>query len=977
MKKLAIALFFSIFFILIAGLLQASAQGIESISLSDLENTVQKPFIYTIENSFPNPFIINGGRSILYQPDPNSLSIYDYFYNKKIFNYSINGLITSVDESFPILVVGTDKGEVLVLDESNGYSPKKFEGSFGAVKQVLALGGKYAYVLFSDGSMLQYDVGSDSWIAYRSFALNVTTEKTQQYQVLRMWKDGGNILLLCMPVYTPIGKIYIQLSPATNATSVAGVGVILNFTDTGFVLSSKTDESGYAEFSVPPGESASAFVQIYIASEKAGFYYLISYTLGELMNKLSVFTYPPSNAPLVSVKIAASNYVLYSASPSSSGLNFVNNYSFTADSVNDLLILDGSLGFKYILLDSKGGAQEITRLTSSLVSSGKDTFSRTEVTALDSDASGRFLVLGFSDGTLIAFRLDGGSYSAFQSYKLSSQPVLLHVSSSSPLSVITYDGIYLQALRYNQNNFTLWPILRGESYLGYIMGGVEKAYMGTEDTALFFTGTETIVLDGVLETYSYYSLDLRTRTLSTVTIYVNGEDGSIPSSFSATLEGRIVYSQRGGGGQPIVFRNVLPENYTLRIVPDQNIYDPISIDLHVTGSGSFNATLPLHVFNVTFALIDSLTNGPPKGSFVYIVNPPRGNATSGTWIPSEGPLSINATYGKYTMTLSPEYSSIYSTFSISFSVPENLSLSLSIDRHPFVYGVQVLDSTSKAPAIGSFLVEIVDTLGVSHSAYTDLNSIAYVSLNDVGNMNISVTPADDATSKIYKSASFEKSIYFQVVSPFYINRNNYTLTLIVKDLDTNIPASGANVKIGPYSQTVGPNGTLQFVLPAGNYTVTVQGGIYATAQKAILLSGNVTQEVGVRRILGTITVRVYQAGGTPIANAIVSIDGIDNINTFTFVTDYTGEISTNIPLGLYKITVTASDYVTQTKVWNISNTTPQLVEVKMNYTVLGYFKAYGIYILVIIVAAALILYMRRYVKKRLDVLAQKELEEVF
>jgi hypothetical protein len=954
----------------------ASAQSIESISLIELERTVQKPFIYSIEQSFSNPFLIDNGRAILYQPDPDHIQIYDYYMNQIRMTYTVNGKVTSVDQSGSFIAIGTSKGEVLILDEASNYSARKFEGWTSSVTQITMLSNRYVFALYSDGSMIQYDLNNNSWISYRPFSLQSTTENIQQFQIIKMWKDGGNLLLLCSPVFPPIGKIYLQLNPTTNETQVSGLQVVLNFTDTGFVLSGTTDAYGYVEFNIPPGENNSSVVSVYISSQKTGFYYYLGpISVGDLMNKLNYIPYPPSNAPLVSIPYIANNYILYLATPNPSGLNIINTYAFTADSVYGLKVEDGSLGFKYILLSYKGGYLYIDRLSSTLSLTGRDTFSRWNVVSYDSDSSGKFIALGTIDGTLFVLNYSQKGFSTFQSYKLTSTPWLVRVISASPLSIISFDGNYLHALVYSQNNYTLWPILRTENSNGYYVQGVTGSVFGTGETLLFFTPDETLILDGIQEIFNYMNLDLRTRTLSTVYINVIGEDGSIPGDFNATLKGRITYTTTGSGKTPLIFRNVLPDNYTLIINPVQQIYDPIAKSLLVTGSSNFNITLPLHRFNLSVELTDNTTNSFPKGTFSYSITSSGGFSILGNWAFSEGPLILNLTYGKYLLNIVPQYSSIYPSISLSFSIPENLSISINITRHTYLYGVQVLDKLTNSPATGIFRVEITDTKGEKHAGTTDYQGIAYIPIDDVGNMSISIVPLDEKTSKIYNPVTVYSDVSFQMVKQIYLDRRNYTLSLNVIDLDTNIPASGATVKIASYSVVLGPNGTLVFVLPANNYVITVQGGIYTTIQKTISLYDNTTTSIGVRRIMGTLTVRVIQSGGTPISNAYVHIDGIDNVNTYTFITDFTGEVTANLPLGLYRITVSAPDYVTYVGVWNISSTTPQMIEARMNYTVVGYFKAYGIYILIIVVAAILILYMRRYVRKKLDLLAQKELEE--
>ncbi|MEM0020998.1 MAG: carboxypeptidase-like regulatory domain-containing protein [Fervidicoccaceae archaeon] len=965
----------SIFFLLSFFTITASSQSIESISLNELEKTVGKPFIYGIDASFPNPWIVNRGSSFLYQPDSDHIQIYDYFNNAIKFTYSINGIVTSVDESYPLLAIGTSKGEVIFIDESLNYTVKKFEGSFGSVTKVLALSSRYVYALFSDGSLIQYDSMSDSWITYRPFSYSTTSENVQQYQVLDIWKDGGNLLLLCSPIYSPVGKIYIQLSPATNETSISGIKIILNFTDTGFLLTGTTDENGLVQFGVPPGETPSSQVSIYISSSKPNFFYLYTSTLGDLLNKMNVISYPPQSLPLIYLSYVSTNYMLYLATPSPSGLKVINSISFTADSVKGLLVEDGSLGFKYLLLLSRGGYLSIDRLSPSLILLGRDTYSRTELSAFDSDSSGNYLLLGFTDGTLVALKLTQQGYNVFHSYKLTSSPTLVKVISTSPLSIITYDGNYLSALIYSQSNYTFWPILRTSDSFGYYVGEGSLALFGTDETLIFFSPSRTFVLDGIKEIFAYNTLDLRTRTLSTIKINVLGEDGSIPTSFSAILKGKITYVSNATGEKPLIFRNVLPDNYTLTVIPSQNIYDSLSVKLSVTGDGTFNISLPLHVFTVTFELIDNLTGGPPKGNFSYNLVPQRGNATIGSWEPSKGDLKLNITYGLYTIALTPQFSSIYPTISYSFSVPENLNIILNIARLSYLFGVQVIDSLTNSPASGAFKVEIIDTLGNVHQGTTDFNSIAYVTLNDVGNMSILISPADEITSKTFYELATSYYIDSQMVKQFSLVRRNYTLTISIIDLDTNIPASGITVKISSYTRVVGANGTYVFELPANTYVATVQGGIYVPTQRTISLYDNSSITIGVRRIVGTLTVRILQSGGTPISNAIINIDGIDNVNSYTFISDYTGEITVNLPLGLYKITVRAADYVPQVQVWNVSSTSPQTVEIRMSYTLLGYFKAYGIYMLIIAVSAILILYMRRYVRRRLDLLAQKELEE--
>ncbi|AFH42687.1 carboxypeptidase-like regulatory domain-containing protein [Fervidicoccus fontis] len=953
----------------------ASSQSVYVPTLQSIEGVVQKPFVYEIDSSFLNPYVLSDGSSILYQPSPAFVEIYNFYTNETELRYSVNGYVTAVDEGWPYIVVGTSTGEVLIIDESSNYSVRRFEAGFSQVSQLYVLDSRYVLSLFSDGSMLQYDILNDSWIAYRPLSFNSTAESVQSYQVLSIWKDGGSVLLLCTPTFAGSNKIYIQLVPSSNSTSVSGIEVLVNFTGVNLISKGITDSNGSLEVSVPSGASLSSSVDIYIASQKSGFYYYAQYILGSIINTLVTIPYPPSSMQIVRVTYFASNYILYKATPSPSGLVFTNTYSFSADRVIGLLSTDNSLGFKYILLLSESGTLNIIRLSQFLQPIGNDTYYMCNVSSFDSTKDGSYLILGYPDGTLIAFSYNGKGYSAFHSYKLTSSPSLLKALSSSPLSIIAFDGNYFNALIYSPQNNTLWPILRDENSLGYSIGGVIKSYLTNQDRALFFTGSSLLVVDGISEIFSFSYLNMSERALCSVEISVYGADGSTPQSFSISLSGPADYYTGVVYNNTVLFKDVVQGAYTLTVTPYQSIYDPEAVSIDVTGSSRIPIALSLHVFQVSIGLMDTLIKAPPKGSFQYSLYYPSGNTSSGTWIPQYQHLLLNLTYGQYAIDIIPSYSSIYQKERIYFSVPENLSFEVNLSRTTYVFGIQVIDQLTGSPAKGTFLITLNDTLGNSYSSVTQYNTIAYFTLNDVGNMSVEISPSGGSSAQMYQPTSTTVPAYSSMVYPISIERNNYTLTISVRDLDSGAYARGANVSIGGLEYTVPSNGTISIILPSDTYTVNVGGGIYQSYLQAVNLYGNTSISIGLRRLFGSLDIIVSLGSGSPISGAVVNIEGLDNKNSYTFITDSTGEVRASIPYGLYAINVTAPYCSSFTQIINVNSSSIQTIYVKMSYTLLGYFRAYLIYIVIIAIAAVAIVISRRYVKKRLELLSQQEVEE--
>lgn len=970
-KCIFLLLFFLLYFSVLSVTIEASAT-----SLSSIESSYQKPFVLELHQKFTNPFVTSDGKYIIFQPEPQKIEIYDFYNNLSLFEYTVTGSITSIADSATRIAVGTDKGEVIVFDKlTQSFMYHRFEAGFGSVAKLYVSLDRYVSVLFSDGSFVLYDIQSDGWFSYRPMSSSSTTEAVSNYQFLNFWGDGPNLVILAKPIFQSQGKIFLKLIPQDNLTKVSGLRVIANFTKSRTVLTSTTDSNGTVSFDVPQYESTDSQVLFFIESQSfQGFSYLVSARLADILNTVFQIPYPSSSYPLVLTPFVSNNYVLYLASPSQNGLQFQRSFPFQCDSVIGLSVLDNSLGIKYLLFDNFNSSIEVLMLSSSLDYMGRSTFYKAGPVSFASTTSGSFAMLGYPDGTLIVLQFKGGSYYVFHSYKLSGTPILLTTLSSSPLEAVAVDSSFVYALKYSDSLKSLVPILRNSNSLGFPIPMPQKAYLSPNDFLFIFSDSGLVLVDGFSYIFSYDTLDLNSRRPFTVVIQVYGADGKVVSGANVSLIGNLVYSSNTDESGLSVFQNVFPGAYNLTVIPVSPNYDAYSAQVNLTTASTINVTLPLHIFSLKLSIIDTYTNSTPIDNMSYSLI--SNDRVLQRGIISNGVAVFILTYGTYRVVVEPvTYIFLYKTTSLTFDVPVNGSIVLSMTRSSYPIAVQVVDSATGKPAQGNFLVEIKDTTGRVYNSTTGFETNAIFNVLDVGNFTVYVIPNDNVTSSIYMPSTTTLSVIGSMNYHVYVNRKAYNLTVKLVDGDSGSIPQGVTLFIDGAQQNL-TGGTFVAKLLAGQHKIEVKGPMYQDFAQQINLVQDSILNVSLSRKLSQLVVVVLSSQGSPIAGAKVEINGIDNLRSYFFITDPTGQISIFAPYGTYMLNASAVDFNSASKVVTLSSGSFQQ-ELVLSPTLLGYFKMYGVYLVVAVVAVVLILYMRRYVKKRLELLLQEEAGEVF
>lgn len=149
-----------------------------------------------------------------------------------------------------------------------------------------------------------------------------------------------------------------------------------------------------------------------------------------------------------------------------------------------------------------------------------------------------------------------------------------------------------------------------------------------------------------------------------------------------------------------------------------------------------------------------------------------------------------------------------------------------------------------------------------------------------------------------------------ITEDFFLTPTVGTVSGIVRNAATNQPIPGATVMAAGISATSGGNGSFTLSnIPAGVQTVsaTAAGFNPASASVTVIAGANVTQDIAMTPLLGTITGTITNAdNGDPIAGAAITV--VETGLSTTSGSDGSF-IVVNVPAGVQTLNVTASGFI--------------------------------------------------------------------
>ena len=329
----------------------------------------------------------------------------------------------------------------------------------------------------------------------------------------------------------------------------------------------------------------------------------------------------------------------------------------------------------------------------------------------------------------------------------------------------------------------------------------------------------------------------------------------------------------------------------------------------VTVSAGATSTLDFHLS----------ANSTPGGISGHVTNSATGAAIAGATVSFSGGSTTtdsngaytfsNVTPGTYSVTASQTgFTSQTSSVTVSSGATATLNFQLSAAASPGAFNGHVTNVATGAAIAGA-------TVSFSGGSTTTDSNGAY-SFANVAAGTYSVTASQSGfasqTGSVSVISGATSTLDFQL-SPA---STPGTITGRVTNITTGGAVSGATVSFSGGSTTADSSGNYTFTnVTPGTYNVTAtHTGYFAVTNSATVTSGaavtlNFALATG-GKIAGTVT----NASGTPIAGASVSLTGGSISTTVNVTTSSSGGYNSNwMPVGTYKVTVSASGHTTQSK----------------------------------------------------------------
>ena len=335
-----------------------------------------------------------------------------------------------------------------------------------------------------------------------------------------------------------------------------------------------------------------------------------------------------------------------------------------------------------------------------------------------------------------------------------------------------------------------------------------------------------------------------------------------------------------------------PGNYTVTVVADKYVSQEKSITITSGDSITLDFQLVPQDGILAGTVTDSETSAPIAGATVSV----------------NGSSAQTDTNGMYQFTLRPSSYAViilaekYAQQGASVTITAGDTTTLDFQLVPLdgtLIGI-VTDSETSEPIAGA----VVN--GNGSSVQTDTSGTYQFALS-AGNYTITVS----AEGYVQQGASVTITAGDTTILDFQLVPLDGTLIGIVTDSETSEPIAGAVVNGNGSSVQTDTDGTYQFTLSRGDYTVTASAEGYAQQEKSVTITAGdaatldfqLAPLVGPKGTLtGTVTNRDTSA---PIAGAEVYVGDI------SVQTDASGKYQFTLPVRDYTVTVSADGYIQQ------------------------------------------------------------------
>ena len=876
--------------------------------------------------------------------------------------YPLTGSPTWLDtDGYPPtrVVIGSDKGEVLLLKLSGGdiigYVHRVLGADFYVDKVYVARGAGEStkiIALVSEGGprtlpcmkcyVYAFDENLPGTFRAGYMTGNVSTyfDKiyVQDVEPLKIFTPTG--------VYYDASQVFISYLPAQNIVLVTNISYIYNNTlhkasnalievlayskklNVSYLYGINADENGVARIPIPIVGNETLLANLSIRDAAGNVMWFFSFnpkyykvvdnevyippvilpSPPDTRNALKVYGTPPFmrvKISLFDLSNVPSSYSSKAETKDSIPLNFDSMKFVKGATSPSTIVVFGSASSGTVMLSTisiQGNSIVLGNKFVDYVGSGS------KLVDVGAYPSGDTVIIGVNTPSSSNIRFYSAGSSITLQYIYPFETPIRRVCIAITGQVYSYATILAQGVQIMASTQYAVPLFRNATYLvasesGYIDGSV------LEDTSTSFliTSDEIVVVRNVnalVSSSKPVSLDSITAPSLKLKILLPANESidKVHVVFKYPAGNITLKPDRNG---QIIVRNIIPGvSYSVRIYYEEPYIEGVVLDnIVATSFRDIDKVVQLNyrTFRLTLNVFDNISKRVVAPYIVLI----DGNAVAGPTTAST--VTVSAIYGSHTIAVVPAkgFEAAYNSTFISLFVNKNTSVDVPLYRKSYRVYIRLLDSITNNSVVAPLQVSVANgieynlSIPVSRSLNTTL-TIPY------GNATIVVKPA-----KGFENAYNEKTLRLFVDSDKSINitmeRKTYTMTLYVRDALSNALIAPIDVFVnGSVKASKTSYNTISLSMPYGDWSIAInpsQGfeNVYESYEEVIHIDRDMAVNATLQRKSHIVTIYFGDDFNRLIAPLKVSILGA--INKVFLVDPSSRSIITSLPFGNYTVLV--------------------------------------------------------------------------
>ncbi len=929
--------------------------------------------VYVIKTSITNPFLISpDGRFIFYvstsDAGNNVIVQYDLTSLQAVDSYAITGKLASYTYYENLLGIGTDKGEVLVLDITDNKIVFKYVNAhFGEVTKIGFLDKNTIMALFSTGRLIVYDMVSGYYKVYTDFYGTNSVEEYSTIKPLNFFiTSSDDVVVVEERIPERYAKIILLVLNATDGSPMGGVKIWINVSNT--IIQAASNEQGLAIAYIP--KPTTDVIGLYAEiKDYPDLAYYVEYKINASSIKKGdelVFKYYYGQGTIVTRPSISNAYVEHFTwnghdleSHGRFQINSTDVISASSIEYNKYSIIyyyDGNVYFLFLGYD-------FTNLL------GLNIHYKTD-TPIIVRYSYPYIIIGYSSGRLFGYitSLINNSYSVKSIFGLSLQ--------SAPNNLLIYKDYIIATDQagfiyvYEMKNNKIIPLYRGKT-LGIklsksiAMSGFSKDL----EKAFFYDGENTYIVNKFF-TAIQNNIDLKKMFLHNLILHVVDKNNQTLSNVTVILRGKYSYFNKTDVNGTVVFTYVYPGNYTLIVLPESDLYTNYTGSLEVINDTEKIIVLEYRLFELNIFPKDIDTNGSVVDDLILRIRSPIFGEKQYVIPANTSKYTIELFPGNYTLSVSSK-NTIYYDKTLEISIPQVKTLELNMTRRPFSVVFNFLDNKTKEPLKIPINFTLLDQYGRKiYSRITDKGFLR-ISFKIPGKYTYYAIPVGNA-SIIYCSEHGVFDINKHKEYNIYLKKHEYNLTIKIIDSDTQSLAENIVLKLDnkEYKLT---KGVFNTTVVAGEHVILVTGQLYRQNETFLNVVNDTTYTINLKRKNALLTIYLFNNLGEKMRITPIKIVGIDTSYTTVVYTDPNGTASTYLPVGRYLISVSIRDFKPYSSQIVVLNDTS--IKIVLEITPQGIFMKYLPFIIIGIIGIVASYLLYKLGKKKIEKYMISQLEE--